>query len=222
MWRSRGWDVSLWTCNEVPALHGIKRESAWTLVAGSPIERAFRHAVEHSDHGTAADLFRYEVLLRYGGAYADVDIRALVAPESFDKLSAPIFGLDGCKRLEIRFIVVPVAGHDLIRRLRDEAVKRAEAFIDAGGWLQPGTRMTHIMNRTGPRMAVEVVEQWAGEHSMSMAALVRADLVDERTLEGTEHFVRKEKIAKAIALERAKPQGGRAARKGWCSWTIRA
>lgn len=203
-WNDLGWDVYLWTMQETRQLIPIAERPAMDVVQGSPIEAAFLHAVEHKDHGTAADLFRYQVLTRLGGAYADLDVNPLVGPQAFADRALPGFAVDIRQRLEIRFIRVQQAGDPLLRILRDTAAQNAQAFIDAGGWLGPRASMREVLSRTGPKMAREVVRKWANDTGRRYDHLLLHGMIEERTPEANEsHFIGKRETVKQIALERA-------------------
>lgn len=199
-WARLDWRPLLWVGPQANCPSGLSHADADEVLRGTPSEKVCRYAILHGDHGTASDLFRWEVLLRHGGAYADVDVTPLIRPEAFAQRERPAFGFDRSgRRMEIRFIWTPGPGHDLIRRIRDEAVRRELAFLDAGGWLQPDARMRDAVKRTGPWMAKEVAALWCVEQGLSLKDLL-ITAVNERTPENrTEHFFLKEEAAKQLA-----------------------
>lgn len=177
-------------------------KDAATIVEASPIARAFWYAVKHLDHGTASDLFRFELLLRSGGAYADVDVLPKIGPEALAERTLPAFGVEPNGSIEMRFIWSPSA-HDLLRSLRDEAVEREETFIDSGGWLRPNSSMRGVLRRTGPKLLAEVVRKWCAECGVENGQLL-IDAVDTSTPEGEQRFHAKEPEAKRIARSQRK------------------
>jgi hypothetical protein len=80
------------------------------------------------------------------------------------------------RRLEIRFILTPRGepGHPLLRQIRDTAVSRCQVFKESGGYAKLG--IDPILKRTGPQMALEVVERYAKARGIryQKALLVRA------------------------------------------------
>lgn len=136
-------------------------------MVGSPIEVVYRYEQHHKAHAPCADLFRYEVLCQYGGAYADIDTTPgkKGAPGLLKSATHPLFGREWLQRrwdIEIRFIVSP-PGHVLMKKLRDTAVSRTERFIASGGYAKHGTgklgEPAWVLNRTGPFMAAEVLRK---------------------------------------------------------------
>lgn len=207
-WRELGWRVAVWTMEPIEHLPtlGVDHRPALEVVEGSPIERAFLHAVEHKDHATAADLFRYQVLLEHGGAYADLDVEPLdrVRVDRIGDRVLPGFALDMRSKLEIRFIVTPGPGHPLIENLRNTAAANADAFIAAGGWSQARAPIREVLERTGPKMARKVVERFAHDRCIRQIDFLIAGAVNERTPENNEsHFVHKAETIRRIAAQRA-------------------
>ena len=216
-WVKAGYEVVLWhlptkSLLTKPPVEGMQLRDAWDVILGSPIQESAKYAVRFGDHGTASDLFRYEVLCQHGGAYADLD----VWPKDATKFSAyspnqPLFGDHDRIPLEIRFIMSG-GMHPLMVRIRNTAVANEEAWIAGGGWMKKGADAKGILTRTAPDMAMGVVRQWAKEHALTLQDFILKNAVDEKTIEGGgEHF--NFKIARARELAKLEP--GYAAFKAW-------
>jgi mannosyltransferase OCH1-like enzyme len=127
-----GWDLRLWTDEDLPEL-GIG-------------DRERRHARSASE---LSDLLRYEVLHRHGGVYADTDVECLRpfdpllqrAPEGFVALEAP-------GRIGTAILAAP-PGHPVFAR----AAREARSTLGTG----PDESVA-----TGPVFLTHIVEQEGG------------------------------------------------------------
>lgn len=173
-WVAAGWPCILWHGGQLEnsPVEGVELRHADEIVAGSPIDRAFRYEQHHKAHAPCADLFRYEVLCQLGGAYADIDTTPGKEGRrpSLLKTERPLFGREWLMRrwdIEIRFIVSP-PGHPLLEKIRDTAALRTEKFIESGGYAKHGTgklgELAWTLNRTGPFMAAEVLRSYDGNN----------------------------------------------------------
>jgi hypothetical protein len=164
-WQAQGWHCILWHCGQISEtpVEGVELRNAYELILGSSIEDVFAYEREHWSHASCADLFRYLLLLKRGGAYADID----VLPYSDTPLPSknwPLFGVPnppaGEVALEIRFISARV-GHELLQRLLTKAEHNERAFLHRGGYKR--NKFDSVVQRTGPGMAIGVVERYAQE-----------------------------------------------------------
>jgi hypothetical protein len=208
-WVELGWNVTLWAdarsgLSKSPVAEVALRDSS-EIASGSPIENVFQYAVRHQDHGTAACLFRYQVLTTLGGAYADLDVQPLDATPTLLERVEPGFALEQrLNLLEIRFITTPRAEHPLLIKLRDTAVENEAQFLLNGGWGNLASRaaMIHsVLDRAGPKMARIVIERYAIEHGLSLDEMILQNAVNELTPESKlPGFVDKQHIIRRIAL----------------------
>jgi hypothetical protein len=204
-WQAAGWSVVLWHNGQLAAspVEGIELRCADEIISGAPIERALNYERQHKHHAACADLFRYEVLNRFGGAYCDIDILPGrdATPALFNKENIDIlFGRGWVKPrwvLEIRFILCPTVAHPLMLELRDTAVRQSEAFIDSGGY--PVHGIDNIVQRTGPLMAEKLTKAYA----LRKGFLLKNYLLHatrDTTIENTkEHFDKKHPEIRRIA-----------------------
>jgi mannosyltransferase OCH1-like enzyme len=204
-WVKAGWSVVLWHGGQLasPPVEGIELRHADEIILGSPIENALDYERRHKNHAACADLFRYELLWRLGGAYCDIDIgpgkKAL--PTLLNR-TEPVFGTCWWQRrrsLEIRFIVATAARHPLLQTLRDTAVANSAAFIAAGGH-RVDKNLNHVLWRTGPGMAREVVKAYAKSRGVQYNSLLLNLATRHNTQENNgEHFHLKGDMISAIA-----------------------
>jgi len=171
-----------------PPVSGVELRHARGLLDGSPISPAFEYQKSFMVHAACADLFRYEVLLQHGGAYADLDVMPLRLPVEVPP--EPRFEQDRRRSLEIRFLAAP-AGHELMRALRDEAVRQEAAFVAQGGY-RTILDLKNVLERTGPRMAARVARAWAKERGVPYGRLLLPRVVNANTRENRrEHYSRR-------------------------------
>lgn len=204
-WRDLGWDVVLWTDAQRSGLvrspvEGVQLRDAAEITTNAAIADAYAYAVHHMNHGTAADLFRYEVLTQCGGAYADLDVMpaAALTPARLPAFE-PRFNYCHRKQIEIRFVSSPLRNHPLLGVLRDTAVANERSFIEQGGWNQLDATMVGVLHRTGPDMARPVVEAYAAASGKTLLDYLLRDVINDATEEGEEHYVVKLAAARHIA-----------------------
>lgn len=190
-WRNAGWPITLWHCGQLERapVSGIEIADARPIIEDSPIAKAFEYEKGFSSHAPCADLFRYEVLLRHGGCYVDVDI--VPSTDAVLELLEGrrlLFEYDALyDKMEIRFIAAP-KGHELLRRLRDRAVDNTERWMAAGGYRGPED-LRIILERTGPGMAQREVQAWAREQGIDFESVVSRQVVyAETTVNRAEHY----------------------------------
>ncbi len=203
-WQTAGWDCVLWHGGQLtePPVEGVRLLEARAAVKGSPIETAYAYEARYQNHAACADLFRYQVLVAHGGAYADIDILPGIAavPLLFNS-TLPRFGgafMQLRWRPETRFISTPSAQHPLMITLRDSAVLNTQAFIDAGGYERNGVGNT--IHRTGPIMAephIYAYAKAAGERSYAL--LLQQATIDSTPENQQEHFTDKFPVIRSIA-----------------------
>jgi FkbM family methyltransferase len=188
-WQDRGWRCILWhggQLSESP-VPGVELRNAYDLVQGSIIENAYAYEREHWSHAACADLFRYLVLLKLGGAYVDIDV--LPGPDAKASLYSeePRFGVPnppvGDIPLEIRFIFAN-AEHELMRRLLTQAVSNVRDFLRRGGYSRG---FGSVVERTGPGMALPVVEQYAQERGRPLQTFLLVATDDDTPDNNQEH-----------------------------------
>jgi len=196
-WSALGFNVHLWHQGQLAAdVPGVSLHDATELISGAPeaLREAFQYEEKFRVHAACADLFRYEVLLRHGGTYADLDVYPL--QPLLDSVPFPTFEKDRRGKLEIRYLAAPV-GHELLRRLRDEAVRQESLFMAQGGY-RTRADLGAVLARTGPRMAARVTRAWAKEKNAPYATLLLARAVNARTPENRrEHYSRRWSEVKA-------------------------
>ena len=203
-WQAAGWDCVLWSgvLTESPVA-GVELRNPDEIVVGSKSESCYRYEAEHKNHATCADLFRYELLLRHGGAYADIDVLPGVAakPELLLPQHKPLFGSTFMQldwHYEIRFVVAPGAEHPLFELLRDTAVRNCLNFRLRGGYAQNG--IDNLIFRTGPRMAEDVIHTYVkmlGQPSYFF--LLHQATNDDTDANCKEHFTDKFPVMRSIA-----------------------
>jgi mannosyltransferase OCH1-like enzyme len=192
-WMNAGWPVVLWHGGQLSSspVEGVVLRPADAIIKGSPVEEVLAYERRHLNHAACADLFRYELLCRLGGAYCDIDVGpAKKAVPALMKRTDPVFGTcwwQHRRSLEIRFIVSPPA-HPLLRLLRDTAVKNSETFIEAGGF-KTDSNMNNVLWRTGPGMARQVVQDYARKNGLRYNRLLLNLATRHNTVENNgEHF----------------------------------
>lgn len=196
-WSQAGWPCVLWHGGQLrhSPVAGVELRNAEEIIAGSAIESYFRYEAKHRNHACCADLFRYEVLLRRGGAYSDIDILPgpKASPLLLNNQGAPLF----CAvfesmwcRPEIRFIVTSPTHMCLIERMRDTAVYNTLSFIENGGYAKLG--VDNIVWRTGPKMAETLIYDYAREQKISSKDFLIYEAVQDVTDENIrEHWTEK-------------------------------
>lgn len=207
-WQAAGWSCVLWHGGQLAAspVEGVELRQAQEIIQGSPIEHALAYERKYKHHAACADLFRYELLCRYGGAYADIDILPgrTARPDLFNRDDLDIlFGRNWVNVrwvLEIRFMVVSKPNHPLLIECRDTAVRHTENFIESGGY--PVNGIDNIMKRTGPLMTEKLAKAYARKNGFQLPhyLMIRAtrDTTPENELE---HFDKKhEEIRKLAGL----------------------
>jgi hypothetical protein len=167
-WQKRGWHCVLWHSGQIkePPVPGVELRLVDDLIQGSSIEKVFEYERRYGSHASCADLFRYLVIFKHGGAYADIDVlpdpQGRNTPSVFEQDEVCFGRPNPCGTavfLEIRFIRAS-AGHELFNRLLQKALRNEERWIEKyggyGGWFGG-----NIMARTGPMMAQEEVNRYA-------------------------------------------------------------
>ena len=187
-WARKGFEVNLWHQGQLGCVvPGAVLRDARDLIAASPIADAFAYEEHSRVHAACADLFRYEVLLQHGGTYADLDVLPLAPP---GEVQEPRFERDMRGQLEIRYLAAP-QGHELLRALRDEAVREEAAFVARGGY-KTLRDLGAVLARTGPHMAMRVAQAWAASHSVPYGSMLLRKAVDANTRENRrEHYSRR-------------------------------
>lgn len=208
-WQKLGWHCVLWHSGQIkePPVPGVELRLVDDLIAGSDIEEVFEFERRHGSHASCADLFRYFVLYKLGGAYADID----VWPASDGEVSSgketehPLFGIPtpgsaNLFALEIRFIRSP-QGHILLRRLCNRAVKNEKRFIRTRGYVLSNQS---IISRTGPAMATGVVQEYARETGISFSSFLILATLDNTLENGRENHGVGLSRAKSVAYRRGR------------------
>lgn len=134
-----------------------------------------------------ADLFRYAVLLRDGGVYADIDMRPH-RPLPDDLFARPCSlpveaGLTATRQRELGYsrpfqiancIMIARPGHAFLRKVLDHAFDLIAA--------EPGAPRARIEDLTGPRMLTRLIQRersadvWIGSQIQLMAPLHHPDI----------------------------------------------
>lgn len=188
-WKAQGWHCILWHCGQISEtpVEGVELRNAYDLVRGSSIEDVFEYEREHWSHASCADLFRYLVLLQLGGAYVDIDVLpygdTMPPPKTWPRFGVPNPPVEG-SLLEIRFIVAN-AEHELLQRLLHQAERNERAFLRRGGYTHQ--RYASVVQRTGPGMAVGVVEQYAQELEQPLQDFLLTATQDDTPENNLEH-----------------------------------
>ena len=187
-WQELGWHCVLWHSGQIikPAVPGVELHFVDDFIRGSDIEEVFKYERDHFNHASCADLFRYFVLFKLGGAYADIDV--LPDEDAKPTLSSdwPLFGVPNpaWTTLEIRFIFANV-GHELLRRLLKQAGDNERKF--KGGY--EVFKFGNIIKRTGPGMAWPIVEQYAREQGKPVSEFLLQRATFDNTPDNmTEHY----------------------------------
>jgi hypothetical protein len=182
-WQQLGWHCVLWHSGQIEEapVPGVELRLVDDLIAGSEIEEVFKYERHYGSHASCADIFRYFVLYKLGGAYVDIDVlpdrKGEVAPGLV--VDHPLFAIPEAGpgpmvlAMEIRFIRSP-AGHELLQRLVSQALKNEKRYKEKGGYA--ALRGESILHRTGPVMAQEVVRKYAKE---------KTELFDSFLIRGT-------------------------------------
>jgi FkbM family methyltransferase len=189
-WQDAGWHCVLWHCGQItePPVPGVELRNAYELVRGSIVEDVFEYEREYWSHAACADLFRYLVIYKLGGAYADIDVLPGPEAEASKTRNKPLFAdpnppVAGTS-LEIRFIKA-AADHELLRRLLTQAVANERNFIKRKGGYTYG--FGSVIERTGPGMAVKVVEQYAIESGSDFESFLLRATQDDTPENDNEH-----------------------------------
>lgn len=202
-WSEKGWPCILWHRGQIrhSPVAGVELRDARELIEGSRIEEVFAYEAKHLNHASCADLFRYEVLLRHGGVYSDIDIFPDVngEPSLLGNQGVPLFCAvfeNMWRRPEIRFIVSSPGHMTLIERMRDKAVYNTLVFMQSGGYAKHG--LDNIVHRTGPKMAEAEIYDYARELKVSSHSFLIYNAVQDITAEN----VREHWTAKAPDIQR--------------------
>jgi FkbM family methyltransferase len=168
---------------------GVELRNAYELVRGSIVEDVFEYEREHWSHASCADLFRYLVLYKLGGAYCDIDVLPGPDVSATMRSNTPLFGKPnppvGEVVLEIRFIFAE-AEHELLRRLLVQAEGNERHFIRRKGGYAYG-RFDSVIQRTGPGMAIGVVTQYTQEQGLRLQSLLANFTRDDTPENDLEH-----------------------------------
>lgn len=136
-----GWQYKLWTDADVEAF-GLVNKKLFDAAR---------------NYGERSDIFRYEILHRYGGVYLDADIECIKSLEELHYKYSFYTGILNTSHVELGIGVIGAAPRDPI------ITRCINAMQDSGS----KTDFNDIMFRTGPmhftKCFVALVEQYNGE-----------------------------------------------------------
>lgn len=192
-WSTAGWAVVLWHAGQLTRqpINVICRDIR-PVMSEAPTRGAFDYEIAHRSHAAAADLVRFELLRRFGGGYADLDVlpkkarmttdRALFGmPQGAGQVIRNYTGAPPTRtgQLEIRFVSA-MAGDPLITRIVAQQAINEHAFMGKGGYRNGVDR---IIERTGPIMVTGVVRAYARELGLDWLNFLLRDATIDHTPE---------------------------------------
>jgi quercetin dioxygenase-like cupin family protein len=139
---SRGHRVVLFSYDrDLRVPEGVELADAGDILSGDVIAQ-FRHASGEKTPTTQSDLFRYEMLRRFGGWYIDLDV-LLVSPNP--PSAEYYFGYEDERYINNAILRFPKGAPVL-----GEAVDRAKGLIDDPEWGQTGPKLiTNLLAKHG-------------------------------------------------------------------------
>ncbi len=139
------WVVKVWTDKDVPSF-GLKNQAAYD------------HAV---NFGEKSDIFRYEILYRFGGTYVDTDFECLNSFDSLHQSCEFYTGMNRDKNTLLNGLIGTKPGHPIIKACIDN--------IEIG---RGDNDKIRIMHQTGPYFFTDMFFSFAPDPELGTIALL--------------------------------------------------